>query len=50
MDRDGILNRPLRIESGTGVSQRADIGEIVPDGIYESLADLHAAWRDSRSI
>ena len=31
----------------TGVNQRADIGEIVPDGVYESLADLHTAWRES---
>lgn len=31
----------------TGVSQRADIGQIVPDGVYEGLSDLHEAWRES---
>lgn len=45
-DIDGAQRAGLRTALVlTGVSQRTYIGEIVPDGIYESLADLHKAWR-----
>ncbi len=29
----------------SGVNSAADIGAIVPDGVYEDLAALHAAWQ-----
>ena len=31
----------------TGVNTVADIDAIVPDGVYDSLAGLHAAWAAS---
>jgi 4-nitrophenyl phosphatase len=31
----------------TGISQRQDVGPITPDGVYEDLAGVLAAWREA---
>ena len=31
----------------SGVNSAADIGDVVPDGIYDDLAALHVAWQQA---